>query len=926
MGLQIVFAIILVFQVFSASDSSRVQLNNGGYEDLVIAINPGIPEDVTLIEKIKDMVKEATGYLFQATRNRLFIRSAKILIPLTWSSSPNYAKPKTETYDLADVIIANSHLKYGDDPYTLQYGKCGEPGRYIHFTTSFLTNNTLLDVYGPRGRVFVHEWAHLRWGIFDEYSIETPYYIANEKVEATRCSIDILGVNMKIPSQCHGASCKPTYCNFDPVTGLYENDCFFLPEKNQFVEESIMYLQVSLFCDESNHNPEAPNLQNKLCGYQSTWDVIKNSDDIKNTFPPENFNVPEPVFSLLQYKERILTLVLDVSGSMAANDRIGRLYQAAELFLIQIIETNSFVGIVQFHSSATVKSTLLQIIGDQQRQALKAHLPTRASGGTNICAGVRAGIQVNKGLDGLSSGTELVLLSDGEDNYDTSLCANEILQSGATLHLIALGPNASDRLNEIVKATGGQHFLASDSVDSNGLIDAFSGLIASNGDITQQSIQLESTGLNLKRGECLNGTVFIDSSVGNETFFFVTWQTQVPSIYLQNPIDKIYNEANFDTEDASRSSRLQIPGTAEVLGAWHYSLCNKLTTTQGIGMTVNSKAADANVPPIVVNAHLDKSTNKHPDPMIIYASVSQGFMPVIGVNVTAIIESSTGKISTLQLLDNGAGADIVKNDGVYSKYFTSFTDKGRYSLKVYVESDENKSRLVLPRNRALYIPGYVENGEIHVNPSRPEIEEENLKLGAFSRAASGGSFVMEDIPPGGYQDVYKPDKIMDLEAKINEQMIELFWTATGDDLDQGHASSYDLRLSTNLRELRDRFDNCTQVNISSVTPQEAGSSETFTFVPENIVIENGTVLFFAITAIDKMSQKSDLSNIAQASLFIPPLPKESFGFVFGFFNLSINKLKPIVVHVHCVFISIFLIYITVLREFSMAKWFRQLPL
>lgn len=39
----------------------------------------------------------------------------------------------------------------------------------------------------PTGRRFVHEWAHLRWGVFDEYNDNEPYYSAkSKKIEATR--------------------------------------------------------------------------------------------------------------------------------------------------------------------------------------------------------------------------------------------------------------------------------------------------------------------------------------------------------------------------------------------------------------------------------------------------------------------------------------------------------------------------------------------------------------------------------------------------------------------------------------------------------------------------------------------------------------------------------------------------------------------
>ncbi|XP_063797573.1 calcium-activated chloride channel regulator 4 [Pseudophryne corroboree] len=868
-----IFALALVFYVLTICKSSMVTLNDGGYEDIVIAINPRIGEDLNIIEKIKDMVKEATGYLFHATKKRLYIRNVKILIPSSWTGN-NYTKPKTETYDKADIKIANPSLKYGNDPYTQQYRGCGEQGEFIHFTPDFMTDDKLLSVYGPRGRLFVHEWAHLRWGVFDEYSLDKPYYIAsNLKVEATRCSVDIFGKNTV--QICKGSVCTIRECDFNPDNGLYEDGCVFVPDKSQFVTESIMYNQalpdVTEFCDASNHNTEAPNLQNEKCRYRSTWDIIMNSTDIISTPPRPEFSIPDPTFTLLQPSERILTLVLDVSGSMGSYGRIQRLYQAADVFLIQIIETNSFVGMVKFSSTASVSSQLVQIRSDVERKQLKGLLPTTASGGTHICAGILAGIQVNKGNSGSAAGTEILLLSDGEDNYDTRLCFSEIINSGAVIHVIFLGLAEEPNLKEIAKDTGGNTFLATDTVDTNGLIDAFSAISAGNGDVTQQAIQLESAGLSLKSKEYLNGTVYIDNSIGNETFFLVTWQTAVASITLRDPKGKVYTAAQFVHDSTAKSSRLAIPGTAE-RGPWEYSIGNTAATVQVLGIVVNSKAVDENVPPVVVDAHMSQDTNKYPNPMIIYASVNQGLTPVMGAKVTAIVEPVSGPLITLELLDNGAGPDIVKDDGIYSKYFIEFSANGRYALKVRVESNKGKSRLVQPSNRALYVPGFIVNGSITMNPPRPEINYEDLNLGDFSRTASGGSFVVSNVPAGNQPDIYKPEKITDLKAEIKNESIVLSWTATGDDLDQGSASSYDLRMSTKHIDLQNNFDGSTPINVSHITPLPAGSREAFTFVPENIVIQNGTILYFAIIAIDKVSHKSDVSNIAQAALLLPPTP------------------------------------------------------
>ncbi|KAM5148091.1 calcium-activated chloride channel regulator 1-like [Mantella aurantiaca] len=872
MALCSILFLLLLSQEISFGSGSLVKLNNGGYEDIVFAINPGIPENVKIIDNIQTMISEASSYLFQATQRRLFIRRVKILIPFTWSQK-GYEKVRTETYDKADIIIASSHVNYGYDPYTLQYGQCGEIGRYIHFTPEFLVDDKLLSVYGPRGRVFVHEWAHFRWGVFDEYNDDVPFYISSGlTIEATRCPDKLKGIYKE--ETCTNNQCQ---CNPSIDTGLYDDNCAFLPDKSQTSKESIMYLQalndVTAFCDATNHNVEAPNLQNRMCNYRSTWDVIKESTDIRNT-SQTTATIPVPTFSLLQASDRVVTLVLDVSGSMGNYNRIGRLYQAAEVFIMQIVEQGSFVGIVKFENAATVLSSLVQVFSDRHREQLKAILPQAAGGGTQICTGLMKGIEVNKGSKDKSSyGTELVLLSDGEDTSFPTACYSSLISSGAIIHVIALGPDAAKALEEITLATGGLNFYASDNVDANGLIDAFTAMKSGSGYEIDHTIQLESTGAILQQSECLKGTVFIDKTVGNETFFLVTWQTDQPGIEVKDPKGVIYSAAHFTHDKTTKSSRLQIPGTAET-GPWDYSICNLRTTSQALGITVTSKAADINVPPVIVNAHMDSDANNYPKPMVVYAAVYQGFVPIINAKVTAIIEPTTGTPVTLELLDNGSGPDIVKNDGVYSRYLTTFPVNGRYGLKVRVESND-KTRLTLPRNRALYVPGYVDNGQVIMNPSRPEINEEELNLGLFSRTSSGGSFVVSKVPLGSTQDIYSPEKITDLAAKIEGDIIVLSWTATGDDLDQGNATRYDLRMNVNPKELRENFNNSVQVNISSVTPLPAGSTEIFTFVPENVAIKNGTILYFAMIAFDKVGHESDVSNIAQAALFIPPTPEPS---------------------------------------------------
>nr|XP_008176316.1 calcium-activated chloride channel regulator 1-like [Chrysemys picta bellii] len=179
-----------------------------------------------------------------------------------------------------------------------------------------------------------------------------------------------------------------------------------------------------------------------------------NSTDFSNTSPINSASPPfETAFSLLQTKDRAVCLVLDVSGSMNDYNRINRLYQAAEIFLLQIIEMDSWVGIVTFHSTAQITSNLRQIVSENVRQDLIKCLPKSAGGGTSICAGVRKGFEVIKQKYSNLDGSEIVLLTDGEDR-GMNICLTEVKNSGSIIHTVALGPNAAPQLEQFTNMTG----------------------------------------------------------------------------------------------------------------------------------------------------------------------------------------------------------------------------------------------------------------------------------------------------------------------------------------------------------------------------------------------------------------------------------------------------------------------------------------
>jgi uncharacterized protein with von Willebrand factor type A (vWA) domain len=67
--------------------------------------------------------------------------------------------------------------------------------------------------------------------------------------------------------------------------------------------------------------------------------------------------------------------------------------------------------------------------------------------GSELC------LQVIEKKNSQLDGSEIVLLTDGEDNTASS-CVETVKQSGVIIHLIALGPDADAAVTEMSDITG----------------------------------------------------------------------------------------------------------------------------------------------------------------------------------------------------------------------------------------------------------------------------------------------------------------------------------------------------------------------------------------------------------------------------------------------------------------------------------------
>ncbi|XP_045544658.1 calcium-activated chloride channel regulator 4 [Salmo salar] len=779
-------AVVVLLLVFLSGSTFGIKLEGNGYTDVLIAINPVVPENPLLIKRIKEMVSNASSVLFTATEDKFYFEEITILVPPNWTQG-DYGRTKTETYEKANIVINEENRAYGDQPYTLQYGQCGSESRYTHLTPKFMLDDELIKLYGPRGKVLVHEWAHLRWGVYDEYDDGQPFYKgAHGDIQATRCSLELYG---QIVNRINHTNCT----HIDPNTKIYTQDCVFVADSELWKKTASLMSYPSLdkvtrFCSKKTHNREAPNAQNRMCDNRDVMDVIFTSSvDAKANVQPLKGPHPAPRFTVMQRGQRVVCLVLDVSGSMH------------------------------------VRYCNISIIVELRKD------------------------------NGNTMGDEIILLTDGESELD---CVSEVKESGAIVNTIALGPSANKELKRMSEISGGKYFYASDNLDQTELVN------------------LDSSGM--RRKGILNGTVSVDHTVGNKTTFLVLHESQSPEdIEIKSPSGQIYDFIDFQPSSISKTHSLVIQGTAET-GDWTYTIKNTLSD-QSITITITSRAVSEAIPPVTVKAYMSQQSIDGSKPMLVYAEVNQKGVPVILADVMATLESDAGDQYQLELLDNGAGADAFRNDGIYSRFFTT-SKKGRYNLKVKVQRKDkgkNNGQVRLKRHSvAPYVPGYVIKGKVVMNPPKPPVSEDDLEadVGSFTRTAIGESFSVS-LPPGVPPPNFPPNKITDLNAEIEEDKVMLTWTAPGEDMDQGTADSYEIRVSMDLEALRGNFSGAHLMNTSDIQPLEAGSTEEYSFLSSYIInAEPETVMFFAVCSRDKDSLMSDMSNVAKATKMLPFVP------------------------------------------------------
>ncbi|KAK4030134.1 Uncharacterized protein APZ42_033003 [Daphnia magna] len=877
------FALVLVIHCtgwVGSSAATRVSLVDNGYVDLVFAIGEAVPQNQSdiIIENIMKMVEDASPVLYVATGDRAYFKSVRILIPNSWKDVEANVS-SWETFEKADVIVDTANPKYQDNPYTQQTRGCGEPGDKIHLTPEYVAH---LDhnhqLYGKPGKVFVHEWAHYRYGVFNEYGTpdDDKYPLFYLKTSDNKL-LPNLCTDLPPIFTLYDESKNSPNCRTDPATGLYDKNCRYRLDKLYKPVSSLMANHsldsVVHFCDENMHVKEAKTAHNAMCGTDSVWKVIMRSPDFatdKNQ--PVDLDTMPTEFSIIRSKgPKRFVLVADVSDSMRISNRNVKLAEATRSWIKDDLPSGSKLGIVWFSSMAHVISELQVITDSKSRLEMMKKVPSQLFSATCIGCGLDLAVKMLTENEDEEKGGTIVLVTDGKSSPGYLTIADveqDIIEAGIRIISVAFGNKANEDIEYLADLTDGKSYFIHDEDTSEALEQAFFGASTQQWNVQNSELKFKLLELRLEANKALGieGSFNVDPSVGQNlklTVFNLEKQTNLDSMELMDPEGNVVTNVE---QHGTTTASVTVP--LAKIGRWNLKV--KLSRAQSslLLVTVTTQGRpDVKIPITTIckipqGPDIKDAQNNH---IRIHAEVRKGMSAVLGAKVKAFLVKPDGESEILDLMDNGTNADTFADDGVYSRYFTGATMKGRYTVKCQVVSNDD----------TLISQGFFGSASLQLHDNVFNGTDEGIPLTSFTRIASGGSFQV-GIPVSSY-DAYPPGDVRDLSVTlVNDTVtnvtVELKWTAPGDELDTGTVSRYELKYSEIVDDvINSNFDDESSVRkrrsvvkeddlvAGSLKPIEAGSLQTATFRLTDVQPERP--YYIALRAVDKADNAGQVSNL-----------------------------------------------------------------
>ncbi|XP_042908209.1 calcium-activated chloride channel regulator 1 isoform X1 [Parasteatoda tepidariorum] len=814
-----------------------ILIEENAYTGVAISFSEHIKEPSFKFEKLKQVLRKSSEFLYQASKKRAYFKEFIIILPPQWVGG--------FCSDRAEEPPEKVNIFISDLPGALQAQNskgCGQEGDIIYMPLNWTDGNT-----EDLAIQFVQEWSTYRYGVFEETPLKKDAcYLSPNKIWS--------------PVGCYNAKIEAsaTMSEDDGLSSCKLPD-EFVPKED--LKSSLMFkinnTGARHFCNGSEsfpHNPVMPTLHNNLCEGKTVWSVIENSNDFKHgKNSPSNFTVPpSPTFKC--YKEENIQLTFAVQNSASSDITlvVQELRYSLYRFIRNLVPVKSALNLVTFSDSSDVSESVTLNIEDYDEllETLDSHVVTTKK--TNAC--LLCGIQraLNASQFKTHPSPIVILIA-----WESALIGQKISELVKTiqnypkvqLHLIFIEDTETDVLPtdlvNAVRSTGG--FLH--SLPKPYRTEITDRLVPNVLLFEQLNVILSAA---VKSPLEVDDKIIVVHEVTYKTVSSITDTFSTPSVTkgklvyimhcdLRGQITREPNCSSWDEEYIATFKCGTVTDLTDEVEPkmWTY----KFEVKDGVNNPVCSASAilyklSSSTNAISLKGWLNQYTiTPGQNVLIIYAEISGSYQE----NTVRVIAQITGpgmNIPTeVELLDNGNGdPDVKSGDGIYSRYFVSYKEKGTYAVGVVV-------KIAGPANS--------KNGENYVEPEKTQ----RKIIGSFSVTAK-----VPDV------DILPPNRVADLKVSqiihVNST-VTLQWTAPGNDYDFGKASAYEIKATNHPANLMDMyFDSEETVTLKTTqTPQNSGRKEIFQFkFPRN---DDDALYYVALRAKDASGNRAKISNTVQ---------------------------------------------------------------
>lgn len=481
--------------------------------------------------------------------------------------------------------------------------------------------------------------------------------------------------------------------------------------------------QVSMFCDDGNHDRFAPTKHNSMCQRRSVLDVILKHQDFNSNNQINNVNNDQLVDTTIRitYKKQNLTryvFVLENTKDMMQRDSWNYLRLALKYWALTTMPDNSEVGIVLAEDTSKKLLDIVSVKNNNKdegsnRDKFYSKIPytptdTLRPGCLDCAIKDAADMLIERTKNHGAANNVIVVIAAGMNPSEQLTKVMEKVKKAKIKVATITYPTMmrSDLLNPLAEQTGGVAYTVFErklNVDTT-LLSTYFELKNALNDIVQRfySGTIADLPIEIHRREItddgrssITGSFMFDTTVGKPSqFTFFTHNSVTPlikSLKLVSPSLQTFSERNDRYLDLKM---IRLTANISESGTWTYSVEPYPGNPQPHFLQVTATPISATAP--VVRARFWTHKNQPNGPLILLVEVKKGEIPVLGAKVEVTvtkpeINGSYPHKNHLELLDTGAGdPDITKGDGVYTRYFSaSDSGPGLYNFEVVVTDNGN---------------------------------------------------------------------------------------------------------------------------------------------------------------------------------------------------------------------------------------------